>query len=302
MLAAVLSLEMVTARLSLTIESDHASEPIIVSWVSPQDGSLVRVGSIDPGKELTQTTFDGHEFELSASDGYVERRTVRKIRGGVKWTAPDHGRVRVECVVLKSGAAIRIDVYPTWSPLGAARFLDLVHSGFYDGVGLTRVVPKFLTQFGIASTRQQREKWRGVAAVPDDPPVGIGFREGYMSFAGSGPDSRGTEVFFVMPGAPQQQLEYFGVNPWETPFGVVADAASLSAVGDFHSYGDLPGMARNGHAGPDPGRIWTEGYEYLARDFPLLDYFSTCRVIGPTARNATPPRTKATASTAAVEL
>ena len=298
MLSSILTLVAV-ARISLTIESDHTSESITVSWVNPDDGSLIKVGSIAPGHSLAQSTRDGHQFELSAADGYVERRTVRKIPGAIKWIAPDRTRVRVECTMAKSSAVVRIDVYPMWSPLGAARFLELVRTRFFDGVGLTRVVPKFLTQFGIASTSEQREKWRN-QNIHDDPPVGIGFQDGSMSFAGSGPNSRGTELFFVMPGAPIRQLEYFGVNPWETPFGVVSDAASLGIVGSFHSYGDLPAFARGGRAGPDPGRIWREGYEYLAREFPLLDYFSTCRIVEPTAPNATPSRRKA--PVAAVEL
>ena len=49
------------------------------------------------------------------------------------------------------------------------------------------------------------------------------FAEGMLSFAGSGKDSRGSEMFFVMPGCPPEQLNAFGSNSWETPFGRVAD-------------------------------------------------------------------------------
>ena len=50
------------------------------------------------------------------------------------------------------------------------------------------------------------------------------YRQGVLfTFAGSGKDSRGSEMFFVMPGCPPEQLNAFGSNSWETPFGRVAD-------------------------------------------------------------------------------
>ena len=36
-----------------------------------------------------------------------------------------------------------------WSPRAASRFLELLRRGYYDGVVFHRVVPNFLTQFGI---------------------------------------------------------------------------------------------------------------------------------------------------------
>ena len=97
----------------------------------------------------------------------------------------------------------------------------------------------------------------------------------FLSFAGSGPDSRTTEIFIVMPDAPRHQLEAFGTNSWETPFGSVGDAEGLEIVGDLYSYGDMPPWG----SGPESQRIYAEGYEYLAKDFPELDYIDTCRVV-----------------------
>jgi len=51
------------------------------------------------------------------------------------------------------------------------------------------------------------------------------------------------------------QLAAFGRNPWETPFGRVADAASLKAVGSFFSYGDMPPYGK----GVQPQRVKSEG-------------------------------------------
>ena len=40
-------------------------------------------------------------------------------------------------------------------------------------------------------------------------------------------------------------------------------------------YGDMPPWGK----GPDPQKIYGEGYGYLAREFPELDYLETCRVV-----------------------
>lgn len=58
-------------------------------------------------------------------------------------------------------------------------------------------------------------------------------------FLGNGDDSRTTEIFIAMPGASQEQLDYFGENSWETPFAVLqGDANVLSKI--YSDYGDMP--------------------------------------------------------------
>jgi len=223
---------------NFTITSDHPTQLITVSWVAPRTNELHVTGTIPPGERLQQNTFAGHEFQIVApADGRfpaINKRFVVRSAGGrtVHLTVPDRSRIRVECY--RRGAhdsnpaarPIRIDVHPKWSPLGAARFLDLVQTSFFDGVALSRSVRGFLTQFGIASTEEQRERWRN-KTIKDDPPAGIGFRAGTLSFAGSGVDSRSHEVFVVMPECGAGQLEAFGTNVWETPFGELADQDSL---------------------------------------------------------------------------
>ena len=46
-----------------------------------------------------------------------------------------------------------IIIKPYWSPMGATRFLELVRRGYFDGVALNRVVPKFLTQVSLEQFR-----------------------------------------------------------------------------------------------------------------------------------------------------
>ena len=102
------------------------------------------------------------------------------------------------------------------------------------------------------------------------------FQPGYMSYAGSGKDSRSTEVFIVMPGTLQRQLDYFGTNSWETPFGYVEMDDVNNVVAKWHSYGDIPPYGN----GPDPQRIYQkDGYEYLKQEFPQMSYIQTCSII-----------------------
>jgi len=169
-------------------------------------------------------------------------------------------------------------VKPYWSPRGASRFLALVRQGYYDGVALSRVVPEFLVQFGIARDVDLRSEWSDSTFHDDVPTEYLKFEPGYVSFAGNGPDSRTTEIFIVMPGTGQEQLDYLGENSWETPFAVVqgsdSDDGVLTRI--YSGYGDMPPEGK----GPDSARIYDiDGYDYLAENFPNLDYIERCYIV-----------------------
>ena len=90
---------------------------------------------------------------------------------------------------------------------------------------------------------------------------------GVVSFAGSGKDSRDTQLFI-----PFAFLDFLGgdESPWETPIGYIIHGVSsvdmiLSTQGDL----DL-----------DQPRIFEpDGYEFLAEHYPDLRYLNTCRVL-----------------------
>jgi cyclophilin family peptidyl-prolyl cis-trans isomerase len=104
-------------------------------------------------------------------------------------------------------------------------------------VVFNRVVPKFLIQFGIGKDYEARTGVQDTA-IWDDYDNGIPFEAGFVSFAGSGPDSRTGELFIAMPGASKEQLSRFGENDWETPFGFVE--GNLTVLDKIYSgYGDM---------------------------------------------------------------
>lgn len=154
-----------------------------------------------------------------------------------------------------------IEVHVNWSPNGAARFLDLVRTGFFTNMPLFRAVKGFLVQFGISLDPEQNNKW--ASNIPDDPyPEGVPFRKGLMAFAGYGKDSRGTQVFIGYEGAAG-----LGHSPWETPFGdVVKGMENVEAI--FSGYGD----------DVDQGQLHSKGAAYLTEKFPMLDYIHKCYV------------------------
>jgi peptidyl-prolyl cis-trans isomerase A (cyclophilin A) len=244
---------------------------------------------------------NGSDFILEGTIEAYETRTVRtqmrrtfaygkNHQPANKYTVSSNSKVvaingmeavRVLCKTTKGD--IHMTIEPSWSPLGAGRFLHLVHkTKYYDGCALNRVVPKFLTQLGIGADYEQRTKYRSLS-IPDDdadvvPPTysKVPFRPGIMSYAGSGPNSRSTEFFVVMPDTPQRQLDFFGTNPWETPFGYVHSDDVANVVAKWYSYGDMPPWGQ----GPDPQLIYQpDGYEYLKSNFPEMDYIETCRIV-----------------------
>lgn len=108
------------------------------------------------------------------------------------------------------------------------------------------------------------------------PRRGIAFERGSLSFAGHGDHTRTGNLFFVMPDASDAQLEAFGHEPWDTPFGRVepasyaATAKLLKTTSDTAPWGD----------GPDPDKLHKWGYEYIERR-PFKDklsYFNNCAI------------------------
>ncbi|MEO8770740.1 MAG: peptidylprolyl isomerase [Ferruginibacter sp.] len=85
-----------------------------------------------------------------------------------------------------------IEVTRAWSPQAADRLYQLLNHHFYDNVLLYRVVANFVVQFGNIDTSVIRnwEKFK----VPDEPVIKSNLK-GMVSFARSGKDTRGNDLF-----------------------------------------------------------------------------------------------------------
>ena len=159
---------------------------------------------------------------------------------------------------------LTIEVIRNWAPNGADRYVDMVKAGFYEDISFFRSSPNFLTQFGA---NNDPSKLRWYDKIPDDPPQGIPIRHGYMSFAGSGQNSRNAQVFIAYA-----DLDFLGNEPWETPFARVPltteNTNTLNAIYKGYADGQI-----------EQPRIFTEGNAYLRRQFPRVDYILHCSLL-----------------------
>jgi len=166
-----------------------------------------------------------------------------------------------------SKGVVVIEVHRDWAPNGADRFYNLVKSGYYNDVRFFRVVRDFMVQFGINGDPKISAPWRTAAPMKDDP-VTQSNKRGYVTYATSGPDGRGTQVFINFK-------DNSGLDP--RGFAPIGQVVSGMNVVDalYNGYGDSPSA---GGAGPDQGRVQMEGNAYLAKDFPKLDYIKKATI------------------------
>lgn len=151
------------------------------------------------------------------------------------------------------------------SPNGYDRAVELFERHFFDDSHFYRVVPKFLVQFGISYSKDQELQAFARQRIPDDPPRGVKFKKGTVSYAGNGDNSRTSQLFISYGSASS-----LGTQKWETPIGEVIEG--MENVEKFYSYGDMPPWGK----GPEQGKV--HGHpEYIENNFPKIDKFIRCR-------------------------
>jgi peptidyl-prolyl cis-trans isomerase A (cyclophilin A) len=160
-----------------------------------------------------------------------------------------------------------IEVQRAWAPRGADRFYNLVNAGFFDDTRFFRVVDGFVVQFGLHGDPAVNAAWSW-AEIRDDPVEQMNTR-GRITFATGGPDTRTTQVFINL--GDNLNLDGMGFAPFgEVVEGMDIVRALYAGYGDGAPYG----------AGPDQGRIQSEGNAYLDADFPELDQILQARIVG----------------------
>ena len=175
----------------------------------------------------------------------------------------------------KENSKFRVRIEPSWAPLGAARFREIVDKKLFKSARFFRTISGFMTQFGIPGKPSVAAEWRE-KKLKDDPVVESNKR-GYISFATSGKDSRTTQMFINL--ADNTNLDGMGFSP----FGKVLGSGMTDAVDKiFSGYGE---GAPSGQ-GPDQGRVQSEGNKYLKRSFPKLSYINSITVVEDDASGA----------------
>lgn len=153
-----------------------------------------------------------------------------------------------------------VDVTRAWSPNGADRFYSLVKNGLYDGCRFFRVVEGFIVQFGINGDPATSKIWRS-ANIPDDKGSQSNQR-GTITFATAGPNTRTSQLFINFGNNSFLDSQGF------TPFGSVSKG--MEVVDSITSeYGERPNQ----------GQIQSRGNEYLAEQFPNMDYIKSATIV-----------------------
>lgn len=109
-----------------------------------------------------------------------------------KWMeeqAPENFQARFET----SQGNFEIEFTRDLSPKAVDRVYRQINHGFYDNIVFYRVVPNFVVQFGHMDSTATANNWDRYK-VKDEPVKGSNVK-GTISYARSGPDSRGNHLF-----------------------------------------------------------------------------------------------------------
>ena len=103
---------------------------------------------------------------------------------------------------------------------GCERVIELVKDNFYTDIPIHRCSPGFLCQFGITSD-ETKKHWH-TNSIEDDKCINVLVEKYSICFAGSGPNTRSTQLFI-----PFRRLNWLGEQPWETPLGKVIEGEDV---------------------------------------------------------------------------
>lgn len=211
--------------------------------------------------------------DLSPSELYPQKGERHMI------DPPAGGKVSLVCCETTVGY-LNIVAREKWAPLGSARFLDMVTSGYFDsGVPLMRCVKGFLCQFGLNADNSKKGDFR--ETIEDDPnwlPEGPTGREneqgvkrfalGYMAYAGAGKKSRSNQLIVAL----KANGPLAGGSPWEVPWGELVHPESFETLSKIYTgYGEK---------GPPQGQLGPKGMtEEMKAQWPKLDYIKKCHLV-----------------------
>ena len=147
-----------------------------------------------------------------------------------------------------------------WAPRGADRFYNLVRAGFFTDAAFFRVIPGFMTQFGLSARPDVSQVWQP-ARIPDDPVTQTNTR-GRITFATAGPNTRTTQLFINY--GDNSRLDGQGF----APFGEVTEG--MEVVDQIYS-----GYREQ----PNQGTIQAQGKAYLDASFPMLDRIKSATIL-----------------------
>ncbi|MEX2600293.1 MAG: peptidylprolyl isomerase [Balneolaceae bacterium] len=157
-----------------------------------------------------------------------------------------------------------------WSPAGVDRLYQLIQSEFYTDIGIFRVVPGYVAQFGLHDDNSINNAW-DERPLPDEPVLKANTK-GTIGFARAGAETRTTQLFINLENnSPRlDTLTVGGVSGYP----VVAEIVSgMDVVESFYDeYANEPSMQQDS--------IRAGGNAFLQQNYPNIDYIKRAYLIG----------------------
>ena len=167
-------------------------------------------------------------------------------------------RFTVQLDELRQGS-FTVTVREKKAPLAAARFREMVNSGFFDGCSFFRVLTGYVVQFGLSGNVTRQHEWDARGPLRDEVKISEPDwnMRGTIAFYTTGTNSRATQVFINYDDNHPLDAKGQGLAP--VPFGrVVSGMNTLSNV--YSGYRERP----------MPHAIRARGDAYLKAEFPKL--------------------------------
>ena len=137
-----------------------------------------------------------------------------------KWTkeeAPSYFKARFET----TQGNFDIEAKRVWSPEGVDRLYQLIKNEFYTDIAIFRVVPGFVSQFGIHNDSLVNSSWRRFKIADEEVVESNDFMT--ISFARGGVKTRTTQIFINLKKNKRlDALAYSGVKGFPVIAKVIA--------------------------------------------------------------------------------
>lgn len=160
---------------------------------SPSDSQTSNSSNSNTNNDKPKSDLDGGEEVV----GKIIEFTVANLNTNAKKCT--HNKHILQCIPSHNNATnkFRIQLHPQWAPIGVERFETLTKSNFWGHVRIFRIVPNFISQFGISSYPDVQDGWTSLGPIPDEEEDSVASSNyrGTVSFASSGKDTRTTQVF-----------------------------------------------------------------------------------------------------------
>lgn len=267
---------------------------VMAAVVAAFVGLLLFINRHEPARVAEERARAAQEAKLLAeqASGESQPKTLREkmretaseadkiIRSRLAGTpmaeaATDLGETYLVEFICSNGSFV-LEIYPGWSPLGAAQFKAAIEDGVFSEGRFFRVIPGFVVQWGIPGDPEKAAAWE--KRTIQDEPVRTSNVRGTITFAKSqAPNSRTSQVFINF--RDNTNLDGMGFSP----FGkVVKGMEVVDAI--FSGYGAEPGDRQ--------GEIQEQGNAFLKEHYPKMDYIKEVKILG--AAVETPPAAAAT--------